>query len=392
MKWSKEKCKEVALLCESRNDFKIKFGSAYTKCVVNKWLDDVCIHLNKKENKQKGYWTYEKCKEVTLNYDKINNFRTENRGSYKTIMKNKWLELFDHMKKTNNWTYEKCKEVALLCKSRKEFNIKFPGAVKRSKNDGYYEEICSHMLEIIKPKFYWTKDKCQEIALKYTNKYDFEKNDCAAFAAMYKNKWLDICNHMSLSENIKSRCIYAYEFDDNYVYIGLTCNFKDRQRRHKVNGSVFEHIKDTNSNYNIIQLTEYIEQSESQLMENEYVEKYKNNGWCILNKCKTGSIGSSIVYWTKEKCLEESMKYKTRTEFQKNNKGAYLSSYRNKWLDEICNHMIGGKRKNGFWDYENCKKYANLCKNKYEFVSKYSGGYYITKMNGWLDDFFIKKE
>ena len=41
----------------------------------------------------------------------------------------------------------------------------------------------------------WTKDKCYKIVLKYNNKYDFQRNDGAALAAMYKNKWLDICSY-----------------------------------------------------------------------------------------------------------------------------------------------------------------------------------------------------
>lgn len=243
-----------------------------------------------------------------------------------------------------------------------------------------------------KPKGYWTKERCHEEALKYNNKIDFQKNDSSAVSAMYRHKWVDICDHMSLSENIKKRCIYAYEFEDNHVYIGLTHNINDRERRHREKGSVFEYIKETNLIPNIIQLTDYIDQSESQLKEEEYVEKYENDGWIMLNKCKTGSVGSSILFWTKEKCQEESLKYITRTEFQKGNKGAYLRSYRSGWLDDICTHMIAGKRKNGFWNYKSCKEYASLCKNKYDFSKKYSGGYNLSKINCWLDDFFPKKK
>ena len=39
--------------------------------------------------------------------------------------------------------------------------------------------------------------------------------------------------------------------------------------------------------------------------------------------------------WTKEKCQEESLKYKTRTNFQKLSKGAYSSAYRHNWLNDV---------------------------------------------------------
>lgn len=44
-------------------------------------------------------------------------------------------------------------------------------------------------------------------------------------------------------------------------------------------------------------------------------------------------------YWSKEKCREEALKYNNRTDYSKNSKGAYKSSRKNNWLDEICLHM-----------------------------------------------------
>ena len=43
-----------------------------------------------------------------------------------------------------------------------------------------------------------------------------------------------------------------------------------------------------------------------------------------------------VVKWTKEKCAEEALKYKSRSEFKKNNTNAYKASVRNGWLDDIC--------------------------------------------------------
>ena len=55
-----------------------------------------------------------------------------------------------------------------------------------------------------------------------------------------------------------------------------------------------------------------------------------------MNKIKVKPAG----YWTKEKCYNESIKYKYRSDFQKGCISAYTISVRNKWLDEICQHMI----------------------------------------------------
>ena len=32
---------------------------------------------------------------------------------------------------------------------------------------GGWDDICSHMIEILKPRGYWTKENCQKESLKY---------------------------------------------------------------------------------------------------------------------------------------------------------------------------------------------------------------------------------
>ncbi len=44
-------------------------------------------------------------------------------------------------------------------------------------------------------------------------------------------------------------------------------------------------------------------------------------------------------YWTKERCVAEAKKYKTKKEFRKGSISAYNSSLKNKWLDFVCTHM-----------------------------------------------------
>jgi len=45
-------------------------------------------------------------------------------------------------------------------------------------------------------------------------------------------------------------------------------------------------------------------------------------------------------YWTKEKCQEEALKYKIKKDFIKNCRATYDAVSRNKWLNEICSHML----------------------------------------------------
>ena len=38
--WNEEKCKEKSLLCNTRTDFKMKFGVAYQVSIKNNWLNN----------------------------------------------------------------------------------------------------------------------------------------------------------------------------------------------------------------------------------------------------------------------------------------------------------------------------------------------------------------
>jgi hypothetical protein len=88
----------------------------------------------------------------------------------------------------------------------------------------------------------------------------------------------------------------------------------------------------------LIKLTEYINVEDAKNKEKEYLKKYIDNGWNILNKSKTGGVGSCYRKWTKEKCSDEALKCKTRSEYFKNSP-SYHSARKNGWIDEICSHM-----------------------------------------------------
>jgi len=194
-----------------------------------------------------------------------------------------------------------------------------------------------------KPNGYWTFEQCKKEALKHKHKKDFESKAKGGYLAAKRNKWLDdICKHMIKIGNYKNRCVYVFEFDDNHAYVGLTFNIHDRKYRHTVsdkNSPVFIHIKESNSKYKLKQLTDYINVNDTIKKEKEWANYYKNNGWVLLNRIKTGSIGGNIRIWTKENCHKEALKYNSRKEFMGNNMGAYLASNRNNWMDDITKHM-----------------------------------------------------
>lgn len=283
--------------------------------------------------------------------------------------------------------YNKCKEVAKLYNSRSEFQHKNKNVYMIAYYYKWLDDVCSHMIELHKPKGYWNYERCKTEALKYNSKYKFEKGSPSAYGASKINNWYDdICQHMKPLGNLKKRCIYADEFPDKSIYIGLTYDFKKRHidRNSNIKDSVSRYKNKTGLEYEEKQLTDYIPIEEAIEKEACYVEQYRKDGWNVLNRAKTGAIGTIILKWTFEACKKEALKYDTYMNFKRGVNGAYQKAYNNKWLDNICSHM--NKFKNKYWTKEQCKNVALKCSTRLEFSKKYGTAYNLSRKNKWIDE------
>jgi predicted GIY-YIG superfamily endonuclease len=246
-------------------------------------------------------------------------------------------------KKPNGyWTKERCHEESLKFNSRVDLKTKCGSVYATAVREGWLIEICNHMKHKLKS---WDYDKCKKEALKYNNRTEFQYGEGSrgAYNHAKENGFLDkICEHMEMKGNLFKRCIYAFEFEDNHVYIGLTYNIKERKIDHlnKKKSQVYRHKNKTNSKYILKQLTEYIDIKNACQKEEYYVNKYKKQGWIILNKSKTGSIGGKPIIWSNDLVRKEALKYNNKTEFIKKSKGAYSYALKNNIVNNICNHMI----------------------------------------------------
>ena len=285
--------------------------------------------------KSKNFWTKEECQKEALKYNSRSEFRKNSKGAYSSANKNGWLnDICNHMIiLINKWTKESCQEEALKYKNRSYFCEKSAGAYRAAIKLSILDEICVHMIKNNK-NLYWTKERCQEEALNYTYRNDFRKNSKGAYPSAHKNGWLnDICSHMKNIGNKFKRCVYVYEFSDNYVYIGLTFNINKRNIQHINAGPVYKHIK-INSDYELKILTDYICVDDAKKKEIYYIEKYKKDNYNLLNTHKGGEIGGSTLKWTFEACLDEAKKCKNLSEYRKCK--SYYSVWKNKWTNNIC--------------------------------------------------------
>lgn len=144
-------------------------------------------------------------------------------------------------------------------------------------------------------------------AKKYPNKRELRKKAYWLMSAIRSHKLQkQAYAHMEVLGNRRYRMIYAYEFPDHSVYVGLTFDYKKRGKDHMIdhNSAVNKHIKETGLSPVHKSLTEYLPVKEAQRMEGEYVEKYRNEGWNILNVAKTGGAGAIYNKAEYERAIE----------------------------------------------------------------------------------------
>jgi len=182
-------------------------SKSYRIAVKNNMLTEISKHFKIKPHKQHNYWSYNRCKEEALKYDKKSDLSKNSPSAYSSIRLHGWLdELCSHMiklRKSNGyWTYDKCQEETLKYNNLKDFMNDSCGCYYKCYKNNWLEELCTHMnyKKRKSPNFNWTKEECKEEALKYNNRYDYCRYT-GSYKIALKNKWLnDICSHMIIKK------------------------------------------------------------------------------------------------------------------------------------------------------------------------------------------------
>lgn len=313
-------------------------------------------------------WTLEKLQEEANKYKTRYEFEKNCSSGYTMSIRKKLLdELFKNhhnngyaTKKHQNWTMAEFQSLANKCLTRSEFWKNNPSAARLSSNKNIIDELFKNHKnsgytdrQVIEG--YWTKEQLQIEANKCESRGDFRNNNFKAYRRALKKNVLDEIfeNHENngYKNNDKYRednyIIYVYEFKSyNKAYIGLTNNIIRRDRQHlwskDENMRLFCKEKNISlPKYKILE--EKLKSLEAQKQENYWINFYKNNNWCLLNKSKGGALGGNTIKWNKKKLQLIANKYKTRRDFQLNDSSAYACSTRLKLLNELFkNHINQG--------------------------------------------------
>lgn len=199
-------------------------------------------------------------------------------------------------------------------------------------------------------KIKWTKDAVFKESKKYHTRKEFKQHCDRAHRLAAKNGWIDEMEWLIPQENKLDggNCVYVYVDEQNKAaYVGLTSNKELRHYQHssntfngkKIKSSVYNYF--TNNNIQIpqpIYLEDNLSREKSQIKEHEWCVKYKEMGYTLINKAKTGK-GCGMLgrqsKWTKDATFNESHKYSKLSEFRKVSNTAYEVARKNGWIDEM---------------------------------------------------------
>lgn len=453
IKWTKELCFEIALTCNTRKELSEKSRTCYTTSHKNAWLEEICAHMKTKKRALPNHWTKENCRSEASKYETRSEFEKSCLGAYTKARRKDWLDdicthmhfrqrgvqgkkklyllkwikehkiyigitnnpkrrINDHIKNSSNsvvklliqnrklpvteivsdwldfkeivkaeqksideferlgwevlniakggalggttlkWTEEKCAKQALKYKTRGAFEENESGCYKAALRLGIYDEICGHMKFIKYPNGYWTKERCQNEALKYKARTKFSNCNGAAYNVCLRNNWLDeICSHMTTTR-------ISTDYWTKEICQKEASKYKSKGNFNASSGSCYRTAK--------------------------------RKGW-LEEICVHMKPPSKKIKWTIDKCKEEALKYKTRTNFQKGSRGAYKSSLRNGWLNELCKHMPTIKKPNGYWTKEKCRIEADKYATRIELFKNNSSVYNVSLKNKWLEEFYSIK-
>ena len=77
-------------------------------------------------------------------------------------------------------------------KTKLEFQKGSSRSYQSSRINGWLDDICNHMVEVIKHKGYWVIiENCLEEVLKYNSRGEFQKGCGSTYNSYRKNGWLD---------------------------------------------------------------------------------------------------------------------------------------------------------------------------------------------------------
>jgi len=355
--WDYDTCYEVAKGCSYRADLKYKYPQAYRTALKNGWINDYTWFVTKGEAIAKSKIIYNKnyCYEEAKKYTSKIDFLKNSHGAYVVAKKNGWIEEYTwliHPKQyKGKFDYDYCYKEAQKYKTRKEFQVGCSCGYHHARINNWLDDYTWFIHpEVCNKK--WNKETCYNEAKKYDTLKEFAEKSSGSYSAALKNGWL--IEYSWLNRKQKPNGYWGYDRCFNEA-------IKYSSRR---------------------EFKEGCDSAYRSAIKNGWIDEYT---WFTKPNKK----------WNYDTCMEESKKYSTRGEFALKSSGAYHVARENKWLDEYTWFLDGRDlrlERYGKWTKEACLEEAKKYKTKGEFAKHNNSAYNSARKHNWINDFSWLKD
>jgi len=96
-------------------------------------------------------------------------------------------------------------------------------------------------------------------------------------------------------------------------------------------------------------------------------------------------MDSVFSSWTKEKCMSSALKYQKLKDWYSNDVNAYNAARNYDWFEECTSHMTR-RKVDGYWNKEVCIEDALNYTSRHEWQKNNNTAYSIARKNGWLEE------
>ena len=434
--------------CITVTDLRKANEYAYKIARDNNWLTELGLTRNKRED---GYWTKEKVLSVAKLYTNKQDFSKNESVAYKwaseygLLDKMEWMKSPTYDERRNNHDSEiyayideenKTVYVGLSIDTnnrKRSHKYQKNSAVKKhfGKNIPNPQILKTHLT--IDESTYWedyfkkqyisagyqilnvaptglgvgaiggipkwsTKEAVFKESHKYLSRSEFKRKSGSAYHHASSNGWLDEMTWLQKPKVvIKWTREKVFEESHKYQYKGEFCNGSPQAYRvAKENDWLGEMtwIKEIRKPSNYWTKSKVFNESLKYTNKKEFKEKANGafqaairHGWLKqmiwLKPLPLGIVSD----WTREKIIEESKKYSSKSEFARNSKTAYHHACEDKTIFMEMPWLVEKKKPDGWW---NDKSHVMEEGRKYTHRTAFANGSYsawkAAKRNGWIDE------
>lgn len=188
-------------------------------------------------------------------------------------------------------------------------------------------------------------------------------------------------------EERKNNIVYVYEFNDlKTAYIGRTCEPKYRHYRHMhdTDDNVYKFIKNHPYEKFVLKRLKYnLSTKDSAVEERLAIDRYRKDGWTLINKAKGGSVGAVNEKYTYEYCVDLAKKFEYLKDFYGQYPNVCDKCWEKGWMKGFI--WLKKRKPKNEYAFNEVLDAAKECTSIRDFIYKYHSYYSYSKKKGWYE-------